>query len=194
MSLWLPLEPLNGHPSAARQTLLSHTSGWDVKSPLGCSPPVSLDQAADVAEEPPAVLSVVHRLDLHHCYLHPTLILRREEQRNLSLWLLIHATSAPGDTWRTTNCKRTPWLLRSLSFHYACFMTCCLTFSDSSLTNGDFVFIYQFFSTLLRSLFLFKGRNLYRLNTGWFHILRTGGDPIDLKQAGFLLKTSLINI
>lgn len=30
-----------------------------------------------------------------------------------------------------------------------CVPTCCLTFSDSSHTNGEFVFIYQFLSTCL---------------------------------------------
>lgn len=142
-------------------------------------PPASLDQVADVAEEPPAVLSVVHRLDLHHCCLHSTLILKGRTRKtcHLSLWPLIHAISAFGDTWRTTNCERIPWLLWSLSFHCGCLLTCCLTFSDSSLTNGDFVFICQFFHTLLQSLFLFKGCILYRLNTGWFHILGEGWWP-----------------
>lgn len=46
--------------------------GW------GGSAASSSGQLVDVAEEPPAVVPVVHRLDVHHGYLHPALVLQTE--------------------------------------------------------------------------------------------------------------------
>lgn len=44
----------------------------------GGSAASSSGQLVDVADEPPAVVPVVHRLDVHHGYLHPALVLQTE--------------------------------------------------------------------------------------------------------------------
>lgn len=77
-SLWLPLKLEKSICPAVVWEGLTQVD--DTFSPIQ-APPGSLGQLADVAEQPPAVLSVVHRLDLQHCDLHTTLILRREGQR-----------------------------------------------------------------------------------------------------------------